>query len=222
MCLSAALYISIMAQSKTEKRSSLWTLICYPESLPDNWEFILSSLHVPVAVSPLHDADVTAQGDEKKPHYHIMIRYDSLKSYSQVCDDTSVLKGTIPQIVKSGKGMIRYFCHLDDPNKHQYQVSDIRCFNGFDISPYLSQTVRERHLVVREMIEYIDAAQIFEVYQFVNYCVVNRFDDWFPVLCGSTFRLIESYIRSRRNFRYEVEDEKRAIQKFKRADDIPF
>ena len=44
----------------------------YPESAPDGWRDALAEQHVQVLVSPLHDADVTADGTPKKPHWHVL------------------------------------------------------------------------------------------------------------------------------------------------------
>lgn len=202
------------------KRSSLWTFICYPDSAPENWQFILSDTHVPVAISPLHDADLTSDGDEKKPHWHVMLKFDSLKSYEQVLEISKMCNATIPIIVASAKGLIRYFCHLDNPNKAQYKIEDIKCLNGFDISPYLAPTVRERHTIMADIIDFIDSHEIYEVKDFVNYARMIHFDDWFPVVCGSGFRLIECYIRSNRNMAYR--DRKHTPKYETRDDSISF
>ena len=47
----------------------------YPESAPENWREILADLHIPVLISPLHDKDVTPDGEIKKAHYHVIIMY---------------------------------------------------------------------------------------------------------------------------------------------------
>ena len=47
-----------------------WAFVCYPESLPDNWQDILIESGIPFAISPLHDRDMNADNTEKKPHYH--------------------------------------------------------------------------------------------------------------------------------------------------------
>ena len=115
------------------QRSSKWAFIAYPDSVPDNWKEIIKSYHIPVAISPLHDKDLNPTGEEKKAHWHIMIEFESMKSYEQVREITSQLNGTIPQIVHSPIGMIRYFIHKDNPEKFQYDWADITVYNGFDL-----------------------------------------------------------------------------------------
>ena len=124
-------------------RSSKWTFIAYPDSVPDNWQEILKSYHIPIAISPLHDKDLNPTGDEKKAHWHVMLDFPTLKSYKQVDEIRQEVHGTIPQIVHSPIGMVRYFIHKDNPEKHQYNWSDIVVFNGFDIDRYDSYTDSE-------------------------------------------------------------------------------
>ncbi|MFS5611931.1 Rep family protein [Streptococcus agalactiae] len=45
------------------KRGRNWWIVVYPESLPENWKEIIST--EPVAISPLHDKDVNADGTRK-------------------------------------------------------------------------------------------------------------------------------------------------------------
>ncbi|MGK0627870.1 Rep family protein, partial [Enterococcus faecalis] len=45
------------------KRGRNWAIVVYPESLPENWKEIIKS--EPVAMSPLLDKDVTAEGELK-------------------------------------------------------------------------------------------------------------------------------------------------------------
>lgn len=44
---------------------------------------MLREEHIPAIVSPLHDRDVTAAGDPKKAHYHVILCFDSVKTPEQ-------------------------------------------------------------------------------------------------------------------------------------------
>ena len=108
------------------QRSNTWTLLLYQDSAPENWEDKLKELHIPFIVSPLHDKDLKPDGTTKKPHYHIIVRFRSKKSFKQikegVCDP---LGGPHPQPVFDFPMMVRYLAHLDDPEKAQYDIEDI-------------------------------------------------------------------------------------------------
>lgn len=181
-------------------RSSKWAFICYPESLPDNWKELLKALHIPCAVSPLHDKDLNPTGDEKKPHYHVFIEYDSLKSYDQVREDTAIFNGTVPQIVKSPIGMIRYFIHKDNPEKYQYNWADITIYNGFDISKYDSYTQSEIDQICADITQYIDDNQIYEYADLIAITRSKSFhksEDWYHIVRTNTI-FFSKYITSRR------------------------
>lgn len=124
-----------MSTENKEKRSNLWICIVYPgDSLPENYEDIINSWHLPVLISPIHDADKNADDSEKKKHIHLMIDFGSgqNKSLNQVQSFTDQLKGTVPMICHSRSAMIRYFIHLDNPEKSQYSIDDFKKFGGFD------------------------------------------------------------------------------------------
>lgn len=186
------------------KRTKHWTFIMYPDSAQENWKEILKSTHIRSAISPLHDKDLNPTGDEKKPHWHVMLEYDSLKSYDQIKDFLSeIFTGgyTIPQIVQSPVGMIRYFIHMDNPEKFQYKWADITVYNGFDLSKYDSYTENEIDHLISEITIFIDDNNILEYADLVAFTRdpdYNHFDDWYRIIRKNTF-FFNAYITSRRN-----------------------
>ena len=118
-----------------QKRSNLWMFVIYPDSMPDNTFNIIANWHIPVCVSPLHKKDKNGDETEKKIHYHVLIDFGSgqNKSFDQVLQFTQQLNGTIPLICHNRYAMIRYFIHLDNPEKAQYDRNEIQLFSGFEI-----------------------------------------------------------------------------------------
>ena len=55
-------------------KSRYFRFLLYPESIPEDWELHLELLGVPMAISPLHDKDLSkAEGQKyKKAHYHVI------------------------------------------------------------------------------------------------------------------------------------------------------
>ena len=136
-------------------RSSNWLFCVYPESLPDDWQDYLISTHVQTCVSPLHDRDINPTGEPKKPHYHVLVRFESLKSEEQVISLYSYLNGTKPIVCQSVRGSVRYFCHLDNPEKYQYDVNDIKTFNSFDVSEVNKPTDAQIYKCIKDIVRYI-------------------------------------------------------------------
>lgn len=104
-----------------------YAFIVYPESMLDDFFDRLESLKLPAFVSPLHDLDTKDDGSLKKPHYHVVLRYPSQVAISHATKDLIGLGvSQPPEIVKSLRAYSRYLCHLDQPNKAQYRIDDVR------------------------------------------------------------------------------------------------
>ncbi len=52
-------------------KARYFTFLLYPESIPEDWEMKLESIGLPIAISPLHDKDLSdVEGQKyKKAHY---------------------------------------------------------------------------------------------------------------------------------------------------------
>ncbi|WP_217492410.1 Rep family protein, partial [Lysinibacillus xylanilyticus] len=86
-----------MTAQKKDERTKTWTFVIYPESAPENWREIIGEEHTPWVESPLHDKDVNADGEVKKPHWHVLMMYNSKKSFNQIKRLTDELNAPIPQ-----------------------------------------------------------------------------------------------------------------------------
>lgn len=190
-----------MANEKTRghDRTRIWAVIVYPESAPENWRDILDEYHIEWAESPLHEYDTNLTGEVKKPHWHIVLAFDGPKSYEQVVEILAPLNCPIPQRCHSLKGAVRYFAHLDNPEKHQYSVSDIVGHGGFDVSAALAPSASERYALIAEMISFVRENGVTEFQDLMDYARDNRFDTWFPLLCDSCSFVMQQYIKSQRH-----------------------
>lgn len=120
---------------KAEKsaRARWFGAIFYPESLPEKWEKLLNEkFQLQWACSPLHDKDVQDDGTPKKAHFHLAFYFKGKKSLDQVKEITDFFNQPPPIIIKNNVGTIRYFFHLDDPDKAQYDLSDFKS-SGIDV-----------------------------------------------------------------------------------------
>lgn len=102
-------------------RTRTWVAVSYPES--SDAEEIASQL-VPnvlgLARSPLHDSDHKDTGELKKPHFHWILRFSSVKSFAQVQNLCKPL-GMIPQECQDLPGAVLYLNHRNAPEKAQYE-----------------------------------------------------------------------------------------------------
>lgn len=195
-----------------EKRARNWTFVLYPESAPDNWRDILDDLHMQWAASPLHDQDLNPDGEVKKAHYHIALSFEGKKSYSQISDITKSVNATIPQVTASLRGLIRYFVHLDNPEKHQYSVDDIESHGGLDVAELLRPTCSDTKAALRDIVQFIKDNDITEFHELIDYALANN-EMWFDLLSSGHTIFITSLLSSRRNspvlsyYRHSVDPE---------------
>lgn len=148
-------------------RSYNWTFLLYPESMNRNYLDYLKSGYFSFAISPLHDMDLEEDGSLKKPHYHVVLHFDTLKSYSQLLEITVDLSGTIPQKVFSLSGVTRYLIHADDKAKFQYSRNDIYSYN-FDLDKYISSPN-----IQSDFVQYL--LDILDSYSFDSFALLVSF-----------------------------------------------
>lgn len=188
-------------------RTRSFALVIYPDSAPDNWRDILDNEHIMWAESPLHCFDVNETGEVKKPHWHIALSFDSVKTLDQVKKITEPLNGTIPIALNSLRGMIRYFAHLDNPEKYQYPTDLIIGHGGLDVADLLKLSASARYSMIKKMLDYVAAEGITEFYQLMDYAMEHRYEDWFPLLCDNSAFIVDKYIKSNRQREYNARRE---------------
>lgn len=185
--------------NRKDSRSKTWNIIVYPESAPENWKEQLVEQGVFFVCSPLHDKDVLPTGEIKKAHWHVLLCFTSNKSYTQVLELTNTINAPAPQKSNSTGGSIRYMVHIDSPDKFQYNKSDIEVYGNIDIEQYFRITSGERYELIKEMIEYVRDNNIDEIQDLIDYAMVYRFDDWFPLLCDNSAYVVQQYLKSNRH-----------------------
>lgn len=179
-------------------RARNWTFVLYPESAPNEWSDVLNDLHIQWAVSPLHDQDVNADGTSKKPHWHVLLCFEGNKSQDQVDTISHSINGTICQKVSSVRGMVRYFTHMDNPEKYQYAASQIGCHGGFDPSEYLTLSKSYQLDIVEQMEQFIRDEDIYYLNELTEYARMYHRDDWYPTLVFHNCYYINALLKDRR------------------------
>lgn len=181
---------NIIKKKDDRKRYLSWTCVIYPESLPENWRELLGEMMIPWACSPLHDKDVNADGEAKKPHYHLLLSFRSVKTYEQVKEFTDKLNAPAPQECKDTRGLVRYFLHLDNPEKAHYERSQILAGGGFDVENALQATATEEEAILDEMCEFIREHNVTEFFDFNDYVRTER-KEWRTILRKNCFYLTQ-------------------------------
>ena len=179
--------------TEEKKRTRNYAFLVYPESAPPNWMEILSDTHCPAFVSPLHDRDINPDGELKKAHYHVMLLFDGVKSSDQAQAIRDAVGGVGWEQIASQRGYIRYLCHLDNPEKHQYRKEDVKAFGGLNYFAMVSLPT-DIDAIIDDMTRYIDANQVFSFRTFAAYCRDYN-PDWSYALKHSASYYIKEYIK---------------------------
>lgn len=187
-----------MAKNDVKKRN--WAFVLYPESAPADWREQLTKSGIQAAVSPLHDRDLNADGEAKKPHYHVILVYGNPTTYNNVKAFTNGKLGqTVPQPLEQVRGYYRYLTHADNPEKAQYSAGDIQLINGFDIRDFVEMTKSEVTRYKRELLSFIRDNDLMEYADLLDVLLDGgeATADLFEVASNHTLFLTK-YIASRR------------------------
>src|SRR5699024_2330325 len=105
--------------------------------------------------------------------------------------------------VGSAKGLTRYMLHLDNPDKAQYDSSDLQAFNGADITELLKPISADRYSMIADMLQFIDDNQIMEFEDILTYARLKKLDTCIPLLLDNSAYIIDSANkRNRIRFKY--------------------
>lgn len=190
-----------------KQRAKKYALVVYPRDMPEDWKTILAETFWDVIISPLHDRDVNADGTKKKPHYHILVSAGkSWITMSELAELGRKLKGVaLPQQCSNPKGMVRYFIHIDNPEKVQYKKSDIEVIGNYDIEEYFKASIGEERATRQEIVKYIFENKITELSDLILYTLDNN-ERWDDFIATHTI-YINQIIRSLRHRKFKVDPE---------------
>lgn len=210
--------------SKFDKsfRTRNWSCIIYPDSLPDDYFDRILSTGLPVCLSPLHEDDtwlddvydhpsdgsepsiIYHKGELKKSHYHVIILYSGVKSIYQVAHDFSFFNISLALFdpVKSVAGSVRYFTHVDYPDKAQYGIDEFIPFNGFDPLKYYNPDAVSEVSGLVGLLDFIDQNQITEYRELLILLRSNMSDnnplieEYFKLATNSRCNCVCNYLKS--------------------------
>lgn len=190
-----------MAEKKSgARRTRNYTALVYPDCVntPENWIDVLTDTHIPIIISPLHDKDLNPDGTTKKPHYHVMLCFEGPKTADQARAVFDTVGAVVPPgaffAVQSLRGMARYFCHMDNPEKAQYNTEDVKALGGADFMGAIG-LVTDKYKAIGEMIDWCVETGCYSYSTLLIYCRQERFD-WFRVLCDNGTVVMKEFLKS--------------------------
>lgn len=182
-------------KKKAAARYRNFATVVYPESAPEGWQGLLAEQCVPAFISPLHDKDINPTGEPKKPHYHVVIMFEGKKSLEQAQEIFNVVNGVGCEKVNSIRGYARYLCHLDNPEKVQYDISETVSLAGADYINTIGLAT-DKYNAIAEMIDFCEMCNVYSYRELLIYSMNNR-SDWYRILCDSGTYVLREYLKSR-------------------------
>lgn len=135
---------------KNNIRSRAFACVLYPEDFThkDILNFITS--HFDYAYI-LHDKDTLEDGSLKKPHYHVIIKFQNPRSLSKIKEILNLNYIETCNFYSYS----RYLIHLDDSNKHQYSRACIISNIREQVSACLGSEICSSNLDAKILLDYI-------------------------------------------------------------------
>ena len=197
-----------------------YRMVGYQESVAPDFLDKLKEMGVPFAVSLLHDKDVYEHdefnedgslkhraGDIKKPHFHVFIKFSGGTTwktvFERVAKPLGLVLSPIPQkcLAFSEVTALRYFLHMDDPEKYQYGIDNLSLctFYGYDEKKlqeiFYSSSARVSYFL--DLKKIINAYDIIYLNKLFDYLEVCQMWDGIEYLSMSGRNAIKDYIKDR-------------------------
>ena len=166
-------------------KSRYFTFLIYPESADSDWISKVEQLGQPVAISPLHDKDLSENSDVtgdkyKKAHYHcIYIANNPVTAGSvrnklkRVLNPEAVT--LVQPIISTVSDVYLYLTHESktaiEKGKHKYDKNDIIHLNNFDVERYITldaEALAEARQVVVKLVRQFKFQNLVELYDYLE------------------------------------------------------
>lgn len=181
-----------------------WAFEIYPDNkgdpsqglspTPEDWIKVLQDefLHVYIIK---HDKDKNPDGTEKKLHYHVMIMWDGPVTATYADQYRNMIGGVGMQPIANIKQYARYLCHLDNPEKYQYPITDVI---NLGINDYVETIEKSfnRAKCIEQMTRYIDNNDVKTFRALVRFSRDNNQEWYFCLMDNVTF--LRQYIADKR------------------------
>lgn len=175
-------------------RTRNFASIVYPESAPDDWKEILQSKCIKAFISPLHDKDINADGTPKKPHYHVILAFNGVKTQEQAQNIFDCIGAVHCTPLNDLVAYARYLIHMDNPEKYQYNADEVVSLCGGDWSS-LVQTSADRYKALADICDYCVKHNITSYAYLVDDLRLSNYE-WFKITTDNTV-FLKNYLQSR-------------------------
>lgn len=126
-------------------------------------------------LSILHNKDVTEDGELKKPHWHVIVRFSQPRWSSAICKDLCIQENYIEEIKKFESAM-QYLIHYNDSDKVKYNIDDVDGTFKNRLLESINKIEKSEGEKVVDLLEYItDKDDYISVTEFADFCAKNGY-----------------------------------------------
>lgn len=123
----------------------------------------------------LHDKDSDENGEQKKPHYHVVIRTKNQTWASALADELGITSNYLEK-PRSLDNALAYLIHYHDSDKYQYSIDDVAGNMVTRLSEYLSSQNKSEGEIICELLNTIkDWEGHINVTDFAYWCASNGY-----------------------------------------------
>lgn len=171
---------------KTQGR--YWAIEIYPDSCIEKYDEYLKINGYKCAISPLHDKDVNEDGTLKKPHYHIEFIFNGSRKKETVINICEELHANLyAKCLEDCQAYYEYLIHKNNPEKYQYNESDI-----VHINSVRADFMKEDYI---RILEYIDDYKIKTLVTLTRQLRIDNEKRLLKYVSNNTY-YINSYLKS--------------------------
>lgn len=160
--------------SKEKYRSRVHALLLYPdcESHAEAIKKIEQSYDYAYI---LHDKDSDDNGEVKKAHWHVLLRFGQAVWNTAICKELGIEENYIEK-PRSFDNALLYLVHFNDSDKFQYDPSEVKGSLSKRLLEKMNAQEKSEGEKVYELISFIrDYDGVLTVTCFAEYCAMNGY-----------------------------------------------
>lgn len=150
-------FVRFTADNTDDKKRGWCTVLwCDNENDMRTFEIIKN---MPSALWIIHDKDFDENNSPKKKHIHVVFKFENGRYGKAVCKQLNLEPYRL-EVLASESGILKYLIHLDEPDKHKYDIDEI---HGSDALLRKLRNILDRYNKSEE-------SRVLEIIQFIDSC----------------------------------------------------
>ena len=160
--------------TKEKIKSRVYCLLLYPDCEAHMKALAIIERSYEYALI-LHDRDKLENGEMKKPHYHVVMRFTQARYASAICKELGIEENYIEK-AKSFPNALLYLIHFNDSDKEQYDIALVKGTLQNRLKQEVSKIDKTEGEKVLELIDFIDSiAEPITYNELIRYCASNGY-----------------------------------------------